>query len=431
MEVPSNSFTQVLRDQLFELVKEFDAVLKPGAGKKIIYLGTPQNEMSLYNELQERGYTAVIYPARYPYDDAHRASYGDRLAHIIASKYDSDPKRWAGKPTDPLRFDEEDLQKRELSYRKAGFALQFMLDTTLSDADKYPLRLRDLLVGMFPLDEAPMKLTWLPDPSKRVPVSEAPVMGLKGDSYFYYHTASNEIQKYSYKMMCIDPSGRGKDETGYSVLYYLNGYIFVMEVGGLLGGYSDVVLNKLANVAKKYSVNEVVIEGNFGDGMYLKLFEPVLKKTYPNCGLTEVKSTGQKEVRIIDTLEPVISNHKMVVTPECIRNDYSTVPESDYKYACFFQLTRITSDRGALVHDDRLDALAIGVKYLVDFMGVDADQGINELTEEWLEDSLESFYGFVTSDVGGVKTTDNTKEEFRGGKATKGISRVTKGYKLW
>lgn len=264
MEVPSNSFTQVLRDQLFELVKEFDAVLKPGAGKKIIYLGTPQNEMSLYNELQERGYSAVIYPARYPYDDAHRASYGDRLASIIADKYDKDPKRWAGKPTDPLRFSEEDLQKRELSYRKAGFALQFMLDTTLSDADKYPLRLRDLIVGMFPLDEAPMKLTWLPEPSKRVPVDECPTMGLKGDSYFYYHASSNEVVPYAHKILCVDPSGRGKDETGYAVLYYLNGYIYVMEVGGLLGGYSDVVLNKLAKVAKKYKVNEVVIEGNFG-----------------------------------------------------------------------------------------------------------------------------------------------------------------------
>ena len=430
VEVPSNSFTQVLRDQLFELVKEFDAVLKPGAGKKIIYLGTPQNEMSLYNELQERGYTAVIYPARYPYDDSHRASYGDRLASIIADKYDENPNRWAGKPTDPTRFDEEDLRKRELSYRKAGFALQFMLDTTLSDADKYPLRLRDLLVGMFSLDEAPMKITWLPDPAKRVPVSEAPVMGLKGDSYFYYHTASNEIQKYSYKMMCVDPSGRGKDETGYAVLYYLNGYVFVMEVGGLLGGYSDVVLNKLANVAKKYKVNEVVVEGNWGDGMYLKLFEPVLKKTYPDCGLTEIKSTGQKEVRIIDTLEPVISNHKMVITPECIRNDYSTVPEANYKYACFYQLTRITSDRGALVHDDRLDALAIGVKYLVDFMGVDADEGINELTEEWLEDSLESFYGFVTKDIGGgVKFTDDTKS--LGGTSKGGLTRESKGYRIF
>lgn len=167
------------------------------------------------------------------------------------------------------------------------------------------------------------------------------------------------------------------------------------------------------------------------DGMYLKLFEPVLKKTYPNCGLTEVKSSGQKELRIIDTLEPVISNHKMCVSPECIRNDFSTVPESDYKYACFYQLTRITTDRGALVHDDRLDALAIGVKYLVDFMGVDADTGIQELTEEWLEESMESFYGFVTNRVGAggnILVTEDTKSGSRN--TTKGVKRETSGYKI-
>lgn len=424
VEVPSNSFTQVLRDQLFELVKEFDAVLKPGDDKKILYLGTPQNEMSLYNELQERGYTATIYPARYPYDDAHRSSYGDRLAKIIADKYDRDPEQWKGKPTDPQRFSEEDLQKRELSYRKAGFALQFMLDTTLSDADKYPLRLRDLLVGIYPLDEAPMKLTWLPDPSKRVPVTEAPVMGLKGDAYYYYHKASDELQPYAYKILAVDPSGRGKDETGYAVLYFLNGFIYVMEVGGLLGGYSDVVLNKLSRVAKKYKVNEVIVEGNFGDAMYLKLLEPVLKKTYSDCGLTEVKSKGQKELRIIDTLEPVISNHKMCVTTECIKNDYATVPESDYKYACFYQLTRITQDRGALIHDDRLDALAIGVKYLVDFMGIDADEGIQELTEEWLEASMESFFGFVSHRLSdGTLMTDCPSKDLGRASVSKGISR--------
>lgn len=408
VQVPSNSFTQVLRDQLFELVKEFDAVLKPTQDAKIIYLGTPQNEMSLYNELQERGYKCVIYPARYPYDDAHRQSYGDRLAPFIANKYDANPSL-AGKPTDPLRFNEEDLQKRELSYRRSGFMLQFMLDTTLSDADKYPLRLRDLLVGMYPLDQAPMKLTWLPDTSRRV--SDVPVMGLKGDSFYFYHTASQQIDKYSYKMMCIDPSGRGKDQTGYAVLYYLNGYIFVMEVGGLLGGYSDVVLNKLATIAKKYKVQEVVIEGNFGDGMYTKLFQPVLRKVYPNgAGCTEVKSTGQKELRIIDTLGPVITNHKLCTTPQCIRNDFATVPQSDYKYACFYQMTRITQDRGALVHDDRLDALAIGVKYLVDFMGIDADQGIKQITTQWLQDSMESLMNFYTHNVGGVVCTEDTTD---------------------
>lgn len=427
VEVPSNSFTQVLRDQLFELVKEFDAVIKPNG--TIIYLGTPQNEMSLYNELQERGYTAIIYPARYPYDETQRANYGTRLAKFIADKYDSDPEKYAGKPTDPLRFNEEDLQKRELSYRRAGFLLQFMLDTSLSDADKYPLRLRDLIVGTFSTDEAPMKLTWMPDPARKVSLQEIPkVMGLKGDAYYMCHTASPEMEKYTYKMMCVDPSGRGRDETGYCVLYYLNGYIYVMEAGGLLGGYSDVVLNKLANTAKKWKVNEVVIEGNFGDGMYLKLFEPVLRKAYKECSTKEVKSTGQKEVRIIDTLEPVLGSHKMIVTPECINRDIDSVPEGDYKYALFYQMTRITSDRGSLAHDDRLDALAIGVKYLVDFMGIDADEGINEITSEWLEESLEAFHGFITRKIGINTITENVRESC----TSKGFNKYkySEGYKF-
>lgn len=211
-------------------------------------------------------------------------------------------------------------------------------------------------------------------------------------------------------------------------MYYLNGYIYVMEAGGLLGGYSDVVLNKLANTAKKWKVNEVVIEGNFGDGMYLKLFEPVLRKAYKECGTKEVKSTGQKEVRIIDTLEPVLGNHKMIVTPECINRDIDSVPEGDYKYALFYQMTRITSDRGSLVHDDRLDALAIGVKYLVDFMGIDADEGINEVTSEWLEESLEAFHGFITRKIGINTITENVRESG----TSKGFNKCkySEGYKF-
>lgn len=431
VEIPNNSFTQVLRDQLFELVKEFDAVLKPNG--TIIYLGTPQNEMSLYNELQERGYTAIIYPARYPYDDAHRASYGDKLAKFIADKYDSDPKRYAGKPTDPLRFNEEDLQKRELSYRRAGFLLQFMLDTSLSDADKYPLKLRDLIVGSFSLEEAPMKLTWLPDPARRLSLQEIPkVMGLKGDAFYRCHTASPEMEKYSYKMMAVDPSGTGSDLTAYCVLYYLNGYIYLMDSGGLKGGYSDIVLNKLAQIAKKYKVNEVVLEKNFGNGMYTKLFEPVLKKVYSTCGVSEVTSKGQKEVRIIDTIEPVLGSHKLIVTPECINKDIDSVPDGDYKYSLFYQMTRITSDRGALVHDDSIDCLAIGIGYLVDFMGIDADEGINEVTSEWLEESLESFYGLVTREIGGKLGINRITENTRESSTSKGFNKYkySEGYKF-
>ena len=405
VEVPGNSFTQVMRDRLFELVKEFDAILKPGDDKKIIYLGTPQNEMSLYNELQERGYTTYIWPARYPYDDKHRRTYGDKLAPFIANIMDGDPEKYYGKPTDPRRFDEDDLQKRELSYRKAGFMLQFMLDTTLSDADKYPLRLRDLIVGHIPMDEAPMRLTWLPDPSRAISLDEAPPLGLKGDRYFQFHKASEETAKFSYRILAVDPSGRGKDETGYAVLYWLNGYVYVMEVGGLLGGYSDEVLIKLSNIAKKWNVSEVVVEGNFGDGMYCKLLQPILLSRH-KASIEEVKSKGQKELRIIDTLEPVVTNHKLVVTPDCIRHDYDSVPEGDLKYACFYQFTRITSDRGALVHDDRLDALAIGVCYLVELMAVDPNEGIEEQHSEWVERGLESIYKQTTHVVGGVIVTE-------------------------
>lgn len=425
IEVPSNSFTQVLRDQLAELVKEFDAVLKPTPRARILYLGTPQCEMSLYNELQKRGYHCIIFPARFPYDDAHRASYGSKLAPFISSQYDDNPKL-AGRPTDPLRFDDTDLEKRELSYGKAGFMLQFMLDTTLSDIDKYPLRLRDMIVGMFPLEEAPLKVTWMPDPSKRLGDNEVVTLGLKGDGFFYYHSASQDTGPYTHKILCIDPSGRGKDETGYCVLYCLNGYIYLMEVGGLIGGYSDEVLTKLANIAKKYQVKEVVIEANFGDGMYTKLFEPILKKVYPNsAGCVEVKSKGQKELRIIDTLEPVLGNHKLCTTLECITNDYVSASNHDHTYSFFYQLTRITRDRGALVHDDRLDAVAIGTQYLMDFMGIDADDGLEEITAQWLEDSMESLFNFYTS-----KTSQGyfTIEDTKGLKASKGISRHTHGY---
>ena len=58
----------------------------------------------------------------------------------------------------------------------------------------------------------------------------------------------------------------------------------------------------------------------------------------------------------------------------------------------------------------RLDSLAQGVAFLIDFMGVDADVGINDITEQWLENNLDSFFGFVTENIGGIQSTENMKE---------------------
>ena len=133
IEVPNNSMTQMMREKLGEAVKEFDAVLKPEG--KILYLGTPQCEMSLYNTLTERGYQMRVWTARYPSIEYAEKAYGERLAPMMWKAMREAANPIDGQPVDPKRFDDDDLLERELSYGRSGFALQFMLDTSLSDTD--------------------------------------------------------------------------------------------------------------------------------------------------------------------------------------------------------------------------------------------------------------------------------------------------------
>lgn len=402
VEVPGNSGTQAARDHLGELVKEFDAILKPNG--TIIYLGTPQTEMTLYRELEDRGYVTTIWPARYPKDQKDLESYwqpykkdkngtvtGDRsrLDPGMLAELEADPRLF-WKPTDPVRFDEEDLLERELSYGKGGFALQFMLNPNLSDVEKYPLKLRDFIVAALDMVTAPTTWQWLPNPSNEA--HGLPMVGLKGDRFHRYQSCGTTLSKYEGKILVIDPSGRGKDETGYAVLYQLNGFIFLMDWGGFRGGYEDATLEALAKIGKKFGVNEVVIEGNFGDGMYTKLFSPVMTRIH-RCTITEVKSKGQKEMRICDVLEPVLGSHRLIVHEAVIEADYRTALNADgtvdVSYSGFHQLTRLTKERGSLGHDDRLDALAIGVQFFTDAMEKDSESGAQEMLADYLEKHLE------------------------------------------
>ena len=390
VEVPGNSGTQAAREHLATLVTEFDAILKPGPDSLIIYLGTPQCENTLYRSLESKGYSTTIWPARYPADQKALEAYGDRLAPMLRNDLMKDNGTF-WEPTDPVRFSNEDLMERELSYGKAGFAMQFMLNPNLSDAERYPLRLRDLIVGSFSADMAPTSFQWMPNPQNLV--TGLPVTGLNGDAYHRYHSAGNQSAEYTAKILVVDPSGRGKDETGWAVLYMLNGYIFLMDAGGYRGGYDKETLQKLANKAKQWKVNEVLVEGNFGDGMYLQLLTPILTATW-RCALIETKSKGQKELRICDVLEPVMGSHRLVVNEKVIEDEYR-LAHDNYKddggietgssYSLFYQMTHITRDRGAIKHDDRLDAVSIGVQYFTESMAKDSKVGESELMEEFLE----------------------------------------------
>ena len=384
VEVPSNSGTQLQRDRLAELVKEYDAILKPGG--RIIYLGTPQCEASLYVELQNRGYLTIIWPVEYPKDAKEREFYGDRLGPLLKKRYDLNPTAWAGKPTDPLRFNEEEIEKRKLSYGRAGFALQFMLNTNLSDQDKFPLRVADFIVADLDLEETSIKWAWASGPEQRL--SDVPCVALKGDYFYRQFERSKETSRYTGTMLYIDPSGRGKDETSYAITKFLNGYVFAMEVGGYMDGYSDPTLRALATKARFFSVNDVVIEPNFGDGMFTKLIAPIFKEIHP-CNIVEAKhSVKQKEMRIIDTLEPVMMRHKLIIASQVVLDDYK-VYERDPRYSLIYQLTRISREKGALAHDDRLEALSGAVAFWLEYMDRDAQTGIDELLDEELEKWLD------------------------------------------
>jgi len=230
IEVPKNSYTFLLRERLSELVKEFDAVLKPDG--RVIYLGTPQIEASLYNRLVGRGYQLMIWPAEIP---ARTEVYHGRLAPYVLKLIAKGAR--AGEIVDPVRFTREDLEGRRLSYGAAGYALQFMLDTNPSDVERHPLKLSDLLVMDVDPDLTPIKLVWGKD--RDAVLQDLPAGGFDGDMYHRPIWKSEEMSKYGGTVMAVDPSGQGKDETAYAIVRWAHGQLYLVASGGFLDGSEE------------------------------------------------------------------------------------------------------------------------------------------------------------------------------------------------
>ena len=389
VEVANNSATQGMRDKLSDQVKEFDAIVKPLDSSRILFLGTPQCEDSIYNKLRERGYTTRIWPSEFVGSKKNTTIYDGAIAPFIDENTTDDN---IGKSTEPLRFSDIDLEERKLSYGRSGYSLQFLLNPRLSDADRYPLKINDLIVHDLDNDVAHEKYVWASSPD--LAIGDLPNVGFNGDRFYRPFQTLGDMVEYTGSVMAIDPSGRGRDETAYSVVKMLNGFLFVHACNGIKGGYGENVLNELARVAKRYKVNEIIIESNMGDGMFTELFKPVITSVYP-VTLNEVRHNIQKERRMIDTLEPVLNAHKLVVDPTVIKHDYQSLAsypiEIQTRYSLLYQLSRLTAEKGSILQDDRLDALAMAVAYWVQQMSANADTKMKDRREELLNDELESF----------------------------------------
>ena len=190
-------------------------------------------------------------------------------------------------------------------------------------------------------------------------------------------------------VLAIDPSGRGSDELAWTVIAELNGNLFVLESGGTTRGYEPEVLRLLADRAKRWNVSDVVAESNLGDGMFTALLQPVMQKVHP-CGIEERRVSGQKERRIVDTLAPLVQQHRLIFNTELIQSDWEGAErdvETGHARSLLFQMSRITIERGALQFDDRVDAMSLGCAYFVEAAAQDQERAKVARQDE-IEDAL-------------------------------------------
>lgn len=381
VEVPANSATDMMREKLLQLVTEGESVLTPKSDSRIVFLGTPQTTFTIYRTLRERNYRPFVWPARYPKD---LTGYDEVLAPQLVkdiNKQGHDALSWT--PTD-TRFSEINLLEREQSMSRSNFMLQFMLDTSLSDALKFPLKLSDFSVLPLDLEKGPSDMVWGSD---KETLLDLPAVALPGDRWHRPKIVS-EFVPYGETIVAVDPSGRGKDETVAVVLSQINGYLFVRDILATQDGYSDTTLREILRRAKRYSASMCLIESNFGDGLVMEMMKKHAIEMKIGLAFEEVRATTRKEDRIIDTLEPVLNQHRLVIDQRLIDWDYRSnpdmSPEERLPRMLMYQLTRMCREKGAVKHDDRVDALALGVKYFQDSLAISAKEAqIEAKRQEW------------------------------------------------
>ena len=390
VEVPGNSMTELMREKLLQLCTEAESILTPKKDSRIMYLGTPQTTFTIYRKLAERSYRPFVWTSRYPRKDK-LSQYEGLLAPQLVEDIEMGAEEWTA--TDPDRFTNDDLLEREASMGRSNFMLQFQLDTSLSDAEKFPLKFSDLVVTSVNPTQAPDAVVWCSDP--RNVLKDLPTVGLPGDYFYSPMQLQGEWGPYTETICSVDPSGRGTDETAATYISQRNGFLYVHEVRAYRDGYSDNTLLDILRGCKRYNVTKLLIETNFGDGIVAELFKKHLQQTKQAIDVEEVRANVRKEDRIIDALEPVMNQHRLIMDRSVVEWDYNSnkeaAPEERLLYMLFYQMSRMCREKGAVKHDDRLDSLAQGVKYFTDAMSISAYETVKMKKQEDWQDLLESF----------------------------------------
>lgn len=386
IESKKNSGTPVQREKLVDVTRDFTSICSKG---DIIYLGTPQSVDSIYNALPSRGYDVRVWTGRFPTKE-EILNYAGMLAPSIEAACEQHPRLMTGggptgnrgQATDPIIVSEDVLNAKEVDQGPAYFQLQHMLDTAMMDKDRYPLKVENLFfMDLRDADRVPLDMTLIKNSSMLMPIPEQFPFPAK---FHRVPHIGDTFGSYIGTHMYVDPAGGGQngDETAYAITRSAGGKIFVIAAGGIKGGLDEARLDELTALVLKYRVNAIGIEKNFGNGALSNVWQPKLLKAAGAVNLQvsieDVWESGQKELRIIDVLDPVIANGRLIMDEAMLDDDWDSCQRYPLNerpvYSLFWQMARITRDRNCLIHDDRLDALAGSVRYWVNHLALDEDK---------------------------------------------------------
>ena len=373
IESNKNGLTATQRAQLLHLSKEFSSICTHG---DILYLGTPQSKDSIYNTLQGRGFEIRIWPGRYPTEDQEE-KYAGRLAPFVLERMRANPflrtgggiDGTRGQPSDPGRYSDAELIEKELDKGPEDFQLQYMLDTSLVDAQRQQLRLSDLVVANFSADMLPEVIGWQAAAKYAVELGQDfPVTMAK--MYYAPPAECTFVKRPLDVFMYVDPAGGGADEIGVGVACTLGPYIHVLDVAGLRGGLNPENEAELVHIIRRNNVSRIKVESNMGHGLFEISLRAILNKHEDlkavAGSVVGEYSTGQKERRIIDSLVSPMQRHRVIVHQQVFESDrkYGKQHSLDKRtgFSLWYQMANITTDRSSLTHDDRLEAVAGAVR---------------------------------------------------------------------
>lgn len=375
-----NSSSVVQREKLDHYASEAANLLMTGKDESICLCTFHSNDDIYVDWINSKGFRPFIIPAEYPAD---LSVYGDGLAPYIRERMANNPEL-VGQTVDE-RFTADVLASKRLRIGKSQYKLQYMLDVSMSDDMKHPLKLSDFIVMDVDNDDAPIKVSHSAMRENQILTKHN---GFKSDRLFAPSFVSDQRTEYNYRVMSIDPSGRGADETGLCVAYSVAGRIFVKKITGIEGGYEHETLAMIAQMCSDYKIDYLVIESNFGDGAFAKSLEPILGRMSPRTMIEEVRAKGQKEVRIITTLEPLMNQHKIILDRKILDDDLSATSVNN---SFTFQLSHIAKTPNCLRHDDRLDAFEMLCRFMVERENFDEEYEAEKLDKDKLEEDLLQF----------------------------------------